>query len=116
MKFLRRLSIVVPAVVLVVCLVASYLTRGAMATLPFLKARRAGTSLGATAGLVDQKPWQTIQALAPLAMSGEEKRYAHDAERLADHEVDQAFAQALRQASMDIQTRNLTGEALELQK
>jgi small-conductance mechanosensitive channel len=116
MKFLRRLSIAVPAVVLVVCLVASYLTRGAMATLPFLKARRAGTSLGTTAGLVDQKPWQTIQALAPLAVSGEEKRFARDAERLADHEVDQAFAQALRQASIDIQTQNLTGEALELQE
>jgi small-conductance mechanosensitive channel len=116
MNFLRRLSIAVPAVVLVVCLVASYLTRGAMATLPFLKAKRSGAALGTTAGLVDQKPWQTIQALAPLAMSGEEKRYARDAERLADHEVDQAFAQALRQASMDIQTRNLTGEALQLQQ
>ncbi len=116
MKFLRRLSIAVPAVVLVVCLVASYLTRGAMATLPFLKARKAGTALGTTAGLVDQKPWQTIQTLTPLAISGEEKRFARDAERLADHEVDQAFAQALRQASLDIQTRNLTGEALELQQ
>ena len=116
MKFLRRLSIAVPAIVLVVCLVASYLTRGAMATLPFLKAKRSGVALGTTAGLVDQKPWQTIQALAPLAMSGEEKRYVRDAERLADHEVDQAFAQALRQASMDVQTRNLTGEALQLQQ
>jgi len=116
MKFLRRLSIAVPAVVLVVCLVASFLTRGVMATLPFLKAKRTGATLGTPAGLVDQKPWQTIQALAPLAVSGEEKRHAHNAERLADHEVDQAFAQALRQASMEIQTQNLTGEALELQQ
>ncbi len=102
-----------PAVVLVVCLVAIYLTRGAMANLPFLKSR---TAAGGTAGLVDQRPWQTIQALAPLAVSAEEKRFARDAERLADHEVDQAFAQALRQASLDMQARNLTGEALALQQ
>ena len=113
MKFLRKLSIAVPAVVLVVCLVAIYLTRGAMANLPFLKSR---TAAGGTAGLVDQRPWQTIQALAPLAVSAEEKRFARDAERLADHEVDQAFAQALRQASLDMQARNLTGEALALQQ
>ena len=116
MKFLRRLSVAVPAVVLLVCLVASYLTRGAMANLPFLQARKSGTAVGGMAGLVDQRPWQTIQALAPLAVSAEEKRFARDAERLADHEVDQAFAQALRQASMEMQTRNLTGEALALQQ
>ena len=116
MKFLRRLSIAIPAVVLVVCLVTSYLTRGAMANLPFLKAGKTGPGAGGIAGLVDQRPWQTIQALAPLAMSGEEQRYARDAQRLADHEVDQAFAQALRQASMEIQTRNLTGDALALQQ
>jgi small-conductance mechanosensitive channel len=113
MNFLRRLSIAVPALVLVVCLVAIYLTRGAMANLPFLRTR---TAAGGMAGLVDQRPWQTVQALAPLAVSAEEKRFARDAERLADHEVDQAFAQALRQASLDMQARNLTGEALALQQ
>ncbi len=114
MKELRRLTIAVPAVVLVVCLVAIYLTQGSMANLPFLRGKgRAGTR-GSVDGLVDQRPWQTIEALAPLATSAEEKRLARDAERLADHEVDQAFAQALRQASM--QTHNLTGEALALQQ
>jgi small-conductance mechanosensitive channel len=113
MNFLRRLTIAVPALVLVVCLVAIYLTRGAMANLPFLRTR---TAAGGTAGLVDQRPWQTVQALAPLAVSAEEKRFARDAERLADHEVDQAFAQALRQASLDMQARSLTGEALALQQ
>jgi small-conductance mechanosensitive channel len=104
----------VPAAVLVVCLVAIYLTQGSMANLPFLRGPgRAGTR-GSVDGLVDQRPWQTIEALAPLAISAEEKRLARDAERLADHEVDQAFAQALRQASM--QTHNLTGEALALQQ
>ncbi len=115
MKEFRRLTIAVPAVVLVVCLVAIYLTQGSMANLPFLKGKgRAGTSAAGGGGLVDQRPWQTIEALAPLAVSAEEKRHARDAERLADHEVDQAFAQALRQAS--VETRNLTGEALALQQ
>jgi small-conductance mechanosensitive channel len=97
MKDLRKLLIVVPAAALVVLLVASYLTRGSMANLPFLHGKR-GT---AGQGLVDQRPWQTAQALAPLAVSVEEKRLARNAERLADHEVDQAFAMALRMAALE---------------
>src|ERR1700733_4829774 len=111
MKVFRRLLFLVPAAVLVLCLVATYLTRGAMAHLPFLKSQGAG---GASSGLVDQRPWQIIEALAPLAVSAEEQRIAHEAERLADHEVDQAFAMALRLAAMD--TRILTGNALALQQ
>ena len=114
MKELRRLTIAVPAVVLVVCLVAIYLTQGSMANLPFLKGTGRARGAAPANGLVDQRSWQTIEALAPLAVSAEEKRLARDAERLADHEVDQAFAQALRQASVG--TRNLTGEALVLQQ
>ncbi len=63
---------------------------------------------------MDQRPWQTVQALAPLAVSAEEKRMAQEAERLADHEVDQAFAMALRQAALE--HRTLTGDALALQQ
>ena len=114
MKELRRLAIAVPAVVLVVCLVAIYLTQGSMANLPFLKGTGRARGAAPANGLVDQRSWQTIEALAPLAVSAEEKRLARDAERLADHEVDQAFAQALRQASVG--PRNLTGEALVLQQ
>jgi small-conductance mechanosensitive channel len=101
----------IPAGLLVVCLVASYLTRGAMANLAFLKSHNGAAQ---DSGLVDQRPWQTVAALAPLAVSAEEQEDAHDAERLADHEVDQAFAMALRQAEME--TRVLTGPALELQQ
>lgn len=61
---------------------------------------------------MDLHPWQTAQALAALAVTAEEIEYARDAERLADHEVDQAFASALRQASA--QRHVLTGEALKL--
>ena len=110
MKELRRLAIALPAALLVLCLAAAWWTRGAMAHMPFLKSNGpAGTH-----SLVDQKPWQTIESLAPLAISAEEQSLAHEAARLADHEVDQAFALALRQAAF--QTRTLTGDALAVQQ
>lgn len=93
------------AFVLIGCLVGSELTKSAMEHLPFLAGQNAQA-------LVDQRPWQTAQALAPLAMSSEEVKYAREAERLADHEVDQAFAQALRQAKID--TPVLSGKALQV--
>ena len=83
-----------------------------MAHLPFLQGRGGGAQ--ASAGLVDQRPWQTVAALAPLAVSAEEQEFAREAERLADHEVDQAFAMALRQAALE--THTLTGDALALQQ
>jgi small-conductance mechanosensitive channel len=108
MKELRKIFVGVPALVLVVCLIASYLTRGAMANLPFLKGQRGATG----AGLVDQRSWQTIEALAPLAVSSEEQGMAREAERLADHEVDQSFAMAMRESAME--TRTPTGAALAI--
>jgi len=105
---MRRLLIAVPAAALVALLVASYLTRGAMANLPFLRGQRRASA----ETLVDQRPWQTAQALAALATSAEEKRLARNAERLADHEVDQAFAMALRMAALD--TPVLKGDALAM--
>lgn len=87
------------------------MTRDAMRSLPRLKgALRSGVAL------VDQSPWQTAQALTPLAVSAEEIRYAHAAERLADHAVDQAFAAALREASLSAQNRTLAGGALALSR
>ena len=109
----RRVFLVgVPAAVLAVCLAASFATRGAMANLAFLNGRN-GPGAEA-AGLVDQKPWLTVAALAPLAVSAEEQGFAREAERLADHEVDQAFAMALRQTALE--SRVLTGPALVLQQ
>ena len=100
----RRMLLALPAVALVLCLVGLYLTRGSMANLSFLGDKNTG--------LVDQRPWQTVQALAPLAVSAEEQNFAQEAERLADHEVDQAFAQALREANS--QTKTMTPEAQAL--
>ncbi len=110
MKVFHRLAITVPAALLVLCLVGAWLTRGSMAHLPF----RQGKGAAGENSLVDQRPWQTIEAIAPLAVSAEEQSLAREAERLADHEVDQAFALALRQASF--QTHSLTGDALAMQQ
>ncbi|HLO66311.1 MAG TPA: mechanosensitive ion channel domain-containing protein [Holophaga sp.] len=48
---------------------------------------------------VDQRPVKTARKLALLVSSPEEKPLAHDAQRVADHEVDLAFADALRRAA-----------------
>src|SRR5271168_53506 len=110
MKDLRRLAVALPATIFLLCFVATWWTRGAMTHMPFLHSRG-----GAGANnLVDQRPWQTIESLAPLAVSAEEQSFAHEAERLADHYVDQNFALALRQASF--QNRTLTGDALAAQQ
>ena len=48
--------------------------------------------------LVDQKPLETARNMAALASDVDEQRYAQQALRLADHEVDLAFAVAMREA------------------
>jgi small-conductance mechanosensitive channel len=103
------------AALLVLCLAFSWTTRDSMAPLSFLTGRGNVRSHGKSQKtLVDLRPWQTAEALAPLAVTAEETEDAHEAERLADHEVDQAFASALRHASTQALHRNLTGDALAL--
>src|SRR3954466_121176 len=115
MKRSRRVIILIMLLVLAVTLIGAFMTRGVMAYLPFLQARK-GSWTGAYVplGVVDQRPWQTAAALAALAQSAEERKLAREAERLADHEVDQAFSQSLRQASLA--KPNLSGKALALQQ
>src|SRR5271156_3744794 len=107
----RLISLFILSGLLVVCFAFSWTTRDAMAHLSFLKSQQSQPGSEQTT-LVDLHPWQIAQALAPLAVSKEEEEYAHEAERLADHEVNQAFAASLRQAST--QRLTPTGEALEL--
>lgn len=103
------------SILLCVCLAFAWTTRDAMAHLPFLQMQGKGSvSVGNEKTLVDLRPWQTAQALEPLAVTAEETEFAHDALRLADHEVDQAFDTALRQANAAAQNRVLTGDALAL--
>ena len=110
----RLVFLLVLSSVLVLFAIFSWITRDAMAHMPFLKGSGEANSATNANNLVDLRPWLTAQALAPLAVTAEEAEYARDAERLADHEVDQAFASSLRKASMEAQHRVLTGEALAL--
>jgi small-conductance mechanosensitive channel len=111
----RFVAVVVLLVLLVLCVAFSWTTRDAMAHLPFLNQEREGSGVvGNQKALVDLSPWQTAEALAPLAVTAEETDFARQAEHLADHEVDQAFGTALRQANLKAQHRTLTGDALAL--
>lgn len=49
--------------------------------------------------LVDQTPLQTARRLLPLAATAAEQALARQAERLANHDVDLAFTEALRSAA-----------------
>jgi small-conductance mechanosensitive channel len=99
---------------LVLFLALAWVTRDALAELPFLPKQQAEATRPASNGSthVDLGPWQTAHALAGLATTAEEMEFARQAERFADHEVDQAFASALRYANL--QRGSLTGEALAL--
>ena len=104
----ERILLGVLAGVLIACLAYAWVTRKSMGNLAFLKP---GGALHAKT-IVNESPWLTAQALAPLAVSAEEKDDAREAERQADHEVDQAFASALRVAGA--RKKLLTPEAKQL--
>jgi small-conductance mechanosensitive channel len=112
----RIVFLLVLFALLAVCLAYTWTTRDAMGNLSFLNrtGRTNGNGDGGKKTLVDLGPWRTAQALAPLSVTAEENDFARDAERLADHEVDQAFASALRQATLQAQNITLTGDALGL--
>lgn len=52
------------------------------------------------APLVDEQPVQTARSMATLASTQEEQRFARQALQLADHAVDLAFADALRETTL----------------
>jgi small-conductance mechanosensitive channel len=109
---LRRIWLAALIVLFVLCATFSWTTRDAMGHLSFLRPGSATHGTGQPAALVDTSPWLTAQALTPLAVSREEKQDAHEAERLADHDVDQAFAAALRRAGMQPPRTNAEAVAL----
>ena len=112
----RLTILIVLSVIFVVCLAFAWATRGAMGNLSFLSSQNSASHLGTKKTLVDLSPWQTAQTLSALAVTAEETEFAHDALRLADHDVDQAFASALRQARLRAEHTTLTGDALALSK
>jgi small-conductance mechanosensitive channel len=110
-----KIAVAMSLAVLAACVAGSFLTRGVMDHLPYLHGQTGGWNAAPPLDqIVDQRPWKTARALAELALTQEELQFAREAERLADHEVDQNFAQSLRQAGLD--TKPLTGDALALQQ
>jgi Mechanosensitive ion channel len=89
----------VPAAILAVLLVGSvfawYLTR-ASGTRPAAPAKG---PVSDQAVAVDSQLLETANQVAALAETSDEQKEAQEAEHLADHELDQAFATALRQAA-----------------
>jgi small-conductance mechanosensitive channel len=71
---------------------ALVLTRDSGSPTSQSKARRAP--------LVDERPVQTARSMAALASTREEQRLAQQALRLADHAVDLAFAETMREATL----------------
>ena len=102
----RSIAFLVTALLLAALLIGVYATRGGDPSLAY----NAPPPLSNTAGLVDQKPLETARTLADQAATPPEVEYARQAVQTADHEVDQAFAQALRQATEHAPP--LTGAAL----
>src|SRR5689334_114285 len=94
MKTLRRTVLVSVTLFAAVALVGAVLFR-------YWINPQAGpqTQKARPAGLVDDQPLLTAQRLAALAATPEEMEFGKNALRLADHEVDMAFAAALHQAT-----------------
>lgn len=115
MTRVRKLIIASLLLVFGAALAGTFLTRGVMEYLPFLQVKKGNWSGEYVShGIVDQRPWQTAATLSAMAQSAEEREFAREAERLADHEVDQAFSQSLRQASLD--KPKLSDKAVALQQ
>ncbi len=90
MKWLQS-GIVIAILLLALAAAGGYLlTRDSAAPKPTAETQSA---------LVDQRPLQTAQRLAPLAATADEQRLAQEAARLGDHAVDLAFADALMEAA-----------------
>ena len=89
-----------PAVVLAILLVACLFTYYSMRDSAKPAAQKKST---AAEQLVDTSLLQTELNVAPLAATPEEQGQAHEAWRLADHELDLAFAAALREAEAEAQ-------------
>jgi len=90
----RSLTFTLLGLLLTSLLLASYATRGGDSSLEFN-----APSLSASGGVVDQSPLETARSLAGEAATASETEYGRQALQVADHEVDQAFARALRQAT-----------------
>jgi len=91
LKTRQRIVVFGLFVLVMVAIAALILTRDSSSPAARARPRRAP--------LVDEQTVQTAHSMATLASDREEQRYAQQALQLADHAVDLAFADALREAA-----------------
>jgi small-conductance mechanosensitive channel len=119
MKLRHWITVVALLALVVATVVGLFLTEGGQTVLP----TRASKSVSKQpVSLVDQRPLQTARKLVALASTPEERDFANEALRVADYEVDLAFADALREATehpptptqeqRDLMSRNFKAEAV----
>jgi small-conductance mechanosensitive channel len=77
-----------------------------------ISARKISAAITST-DLVDQSTYSTAQHLAQLAFAAEEQSYAQAALRIADHELDLAFTEALRDIEAHPPTLNSQAAAIQ---
>ena len=65
---------------------------------PTFLVRKTNIATIASTDLVDQSTYETAQRLAQIALTPEEQTYAQSALRIADHELDLAFKEGIRDA------------------
>jgi hypothetical protein len=100
MKGLKNLPALLVTLLLLGSAVGYYLTRHA--DTPHVAPKAPASA--AQPSLMDQRLLQTARQMATLAETPEERGLAAEALRLSDHELDQAFATALREAATSAST------------
>ncbi len=106
----RNLTLFGLALLLIAALIGFVLTRQTAGSGP--PGQTAGKTEPAQAKLVDQSPLETAYNLANIASTADEQKLSAEAIRIADHEVDLAFASALQQAQLQPPTENSTTNEL----
>jgi small-conductance mechanosensitive channel len=97
MKTQERILLIVSLALVVLALTGTVLSRYWVNAPLTNNLKKEGDQGG---GLVDEQPLVTAQRLASIAATLQEQEFAQNALRIADHEVDLAFASALRGATM----------------
>jgi small-conductance mechanosensitive channel len=110
MKTFRRALLVVSLALMAIALVGVVFSRY-WVNAPQQQAAK--TALNQESRLVDEQPLISAQQLETLAATPEEQQFAQEIVRVADHEVDLAFAAAFRDATLH--AAPLTAEARAIQ-
>ena len=96
MKLRHWITVVALLALVVATVIGMFFTEGGQTLLPTRASKSAAKQ---PASLVDQRPSQTARRLAALPSTPDERDFANEAVRVADYEVDLAFADALREAT-----------------